>query len=62
MFYLQQELINLGVQIDNDTFTYDEKNDCYRCSQGKVLSLIAKNVIKRNKVRRVPVDKQTAAL
>jgi len=31
------------------TFTYDEKNDCYRCSQGKVLSLIAKNVIKRNK-------------
>jgi hypothetical protein len=25
MFYLQQELINLGVQIDNDTFTYDEK-------------------------------------
>jgi transposase len=31
------------------TFTYDEKNDCYRCSQGKVLSLIATNVIKRNK-------------
>lgn len=25
IFYLQQELVNLGIQINNDTFTYDEK-------------------------------------
>lgn len=31
------------------TFEYDEKEDCYRCSQGQILGIVAKNVIKKNK-------------
>jgi len=32
------------------TFEYDKKNDCYRCSQGQLLTLKQKNVINRNKL------------
>jgi hypothetical protein len=37
------------VQRDNGvTFTYDEKADCFKCSQGKTLFLVDKNCKKRN--------------
>lgn len=39
-----QKLIDAGI-----TFEYDKKNDCYRCSQGKVLSLTKKRILKKNK-------------
>jgi hypothetical protein len=37
------------VQRDNGVdFTYDKKEDCFRCSQGKTLVLVGKNCKKRN--------------
>jgi len=37
------------VQRDNGIiFTYDEKSDCFKCSQGKTLLLIVKNCKKKN--------------
>lgn len=31
------------------TFEYDKKYDCYRCSQGKILKLVSKRVLKKKK-------------
>lgn len=41
---VNQKQIDAGI-----TFEYDEKEDCYRCSQGQMLPLAVKNVIKKNK-------------
>ena len=40
-----QNQIDAGI-----TFEYDKKNDCYRCSQGQILTLKDKNLIKNHKV------------
>jgi len=40
-----QKQIDAGI-----TFEYDKKNDCYRCSQGQILTLKDKNLIKNHKV------------
>ena len=41
---VNQKQIDAGI-----TFQYDEKEDVYRCSQGQILPLATKNVIKNNK-------------
>lgn len=41
---VNQKQIDAGI-----TFQYDKKNDCYRCSQGQILPLKAKHVIKKRK-------------
>ena len=40
-----QKQIDAGI-----TFEYDKKNDCYRCSQGQILTLKDKNLIINHKV------------
>lgn len=41
---VNQKQIDAGI-----TFEYDEKEDCYRCSQGQILPLAVKKVIKKKK-------------